>query len=65
MRARVVWRVLDALTVPTFAVTRQSGQAFVFVVRPVTKQAAGEASGAPPGDLGYDLRRPLDRDLAG
>jgi RND family efflux transporter MFP subunit len=34
VRARVVWRVFAALTVPTFAVTRQSGQAFVFVVRP-------------------------------
>ncbi len=42
VRARVVWRVFEALTVPTFAVTRQSGQAFVLVVR---RARAGEAGG--------------------
>lgn len=34
VRARVIWRVFEGLTVPTFAITRQSGQAFVFVVKP-------------------------------
>ena len=43
VRVRVIWRTLQALSVPTYAVTRQSGQAFVFAVaqskaqrRPVT-----------------------------
>jgi RND family efflux transporter MFP subunit len=39
VRARVVWATSQALTVPTFAVTRQTGQAFVFRV----KQGAGGA----------------------
>jgi RND family efflux transporter MFP subunit len=48
VRARVVWRVFQALTVPTFAVTRQSGQAFLFVVKagPPGKAAAGAGAGA-------------------
>ena len=52
VRARVVWRELDALTVPTFAVTRQSGQAFVFVVRPA-KAGSGEEAERRPVVLGF------------
>ncbi|HEY0710766.1 MAG TPA: efflux RND transporter periplasmic adaptor subunit, partial [Polyangia bacterium] len=32
VRARVVWKTTQALTVPSFAVTRQTGQAFVFAL---------------------------------
>jgi RND family efflux transporter MFP subunit len=38
VRVRVVWRGLQALTVPTYAITRQTGQAFVFT-------AAGDRQG--------------------
>jgi RND family efflux transporter MFP subunit len=47
-RVRVIWRVFDALTVPTFAVTRQTGQSFVFVVK----------GGANGGDAKVE-RRPV------
>jgi RND family efflux transporter MFP subunit len=47
VRARVVWRVFEALTVPTFAVTRQSGQAFVFVV----KAGPSGQTAARPGEV--------------
>jgi membrane fusion protein, multidrug efflux system len=50
VRARVVWRVFEALTVPTFAITRQSGQAFLFVVRRGEK--GGEVVQRRPVSLG-------------
>jgi RND family efflux transporter MFP subunit len=51
VRARVVWRVFSALTVPTFAVTRQSGQAFLFMVRPAPG-GKGEVAERRPVTLG-------------
>jgi RND family efflux transporter MFP subunit len=51
VRARVVWRVFQALTVPTFAVTRQSGQAFVFVVKPAGT-GGGQVAERRPVKLG-------------
>ncbi len=51
VRARLVWRTFDALTVPTFAVTRQSGQAFVFVVKPGA-EGKGETVERRPVTLG-------------
>jgi RND family efflux transporter MFP subunit len=65
VRARVIWREFAALTVPTFAITRQSGQAFLFVVKPGKPAAAPGAKsssppGAPPGAGGEVVeRRPV------
>jgi RND family efflux transporter MFP subunit len=50
VRARVVWNTIEALTVPTFAVTRQTGQAFVFVV--TTNQGGATTVGRRPINLG-------------
>lgn len=48
-RARVVWRTAPGLRVPTVAVTRQAGQAFVYVAEPGPQ---GDVARQRPVELG-------------
>ncbi len=47
VRARVVWSSAEGLTVPTVAVVRQSGQAFVYLVEPADGGASLNARRSP------------------
>lgn len=47
VRARVVWSTSEGLAVPTVAVVRQSGQAFVYLVEPVDGGASLIARRSP------------------
>jgi RND family efflux transporter MFP subunit len=54
VRARVVWATVAALTIPSFAVTRQTGQAFVFRLRQGPRGPAVERHPVKLGTLAGD-----------
>lgn len=51
LRTRVVWRERDGLTVPALAVTRQGGQAFVFVATDVDGKVVAKQRPVQLGEL--------------